>query len=546
MPATSTPSATARTRRARTAALVAPLVVVALVAASCAEGGGSAVETPAASDEAAATDVATTAGGLMSTRPGSGIMAAGGTIGGSTACMPPERPAGADTVTIGYVGPNLNELAALGLETLVFDGPTLVLDAYVNEVNLNGGLNGRCFDLAAYEWSLADPGAAFNEICTVLPSQQPAIVLTLGLENPLFECLPVAAELPLLGMYATMTEEQFAMADGNLFVDSGSAEFLLAASVESAYLEGLVDSDDRFALLHGSGATLESEEEALEAITGRLGFTVVGDAHTPAPTQDLGLLGIEQQVRLLESGLSDDEAMAAQQAWAMLTPEQAGTLELVEQFYLDTAADFRGSGVNVVVTSGEWHDVRRLMRAAELIDWFPKWIINDQQHALVVLTNAPPRQAANLVQISFKRAAGDEIPDIDRGCISMRNTAVVAEPFAHRFHTDAWNMITSTCEYLDVIFAAVSRVGGRFSQQEFLGKLSETRYETPQGSVIQFGRQDYFANDRYRVLQADPHCVLEHWGCMRSVSGWIDPKLTKVAAACGWDSGCLAAVAGPG
>ena len=540
---TSTTSTASTPRRARLLGLIGPLIVVALVAAGCGDGDSTTAVTQTPGEEAAAADAATDAG-LMATRPGSGILAAGGTIQNSAACTPSERSAGADTVTIGYIGPDFDELAALGLETLVFDGPTLVLDAYVNEVNQNGGLNGRCFELAAYEWSLADPAAAFDEICAVMPPRRPVIVLTIGLQDALFECISVAARLPILGTYVTMTEAQFEAADGNLFVDSGSTEFLLAASVESASMEELVNPDDRFALLHGSGSSLESEEEALEAITGRLGFAVVGDAHIPAQTQGLGLVGVEEQVRLLHSGLTGDEETAAQQAWARLTPAQADTLELIERFYLDTAADFRDSGVDVVVTSGEWYDIRRLMRAAELIDWFPKWIISDQQHALVVLTNAPPRQANNLVQISFRRAAGDEIPDIDRGCISMRNTAVAAEPFAHRFHTDAWNMITATCEYLDVIFAAVSRVSGQFSQEKFMEELSETRYETPQGSVIQFGRGDYFANDRYRVLQADPHCVLDDWGCMRSVSGWIDPTLTKAGSACGWESGCLLAVTG--
>ena len=66
------------------------------------------------------------------------------------------------------------------------------------------------------------------------------------------------------------------------------------------------------------------------------------------------------------------------------------------------------------------------MRAAQQVDWYPKWIINDSQFALLVLTGTPEEQKNNLVQVSTRRAAGDAIPELDEGCVSLRNTAVDA------------------------------------------------------------------------------------------------------------------------
>ena len=61
-------------------------------------------------------------------------------------------------------------------------------------------------------------------------------------------------------------------------------------------------------------------------------------------------------------------------------------------------------------------------RAAELVDWTPTWITNDIQPATLTPTEAPERQAGNLVVVSARRAAGDAIPELDRSCMPLRNT----------------------------------------------------------------------------------------------------------------------------
>ena len=496
------------------------MIVACLAAAAC--GSDAADGVPVVGSDAAP-EGAASPNPLAFTRPGAGIASAGGTIGGAISCDSAVG-AGADIVKLGYVGPNLDDLAALGLETLVFDGPTHILDAYINEVNANGGLNGRCFELVAHEWSLVDPVASFGQICSELPQAQPLMVLSLGLEDPTYQCITLAAELLTFGLYAYLSASQFDEAQGRLYVDDGSAEYLLAAGLEVAYREGYLAQGSRVALFHSEGGNAHAEHEVVQEVSEQFGFRMLGEIEVPAEFANIALLGPESRVGLLDGDLSDSEEQAAAQAWESLPPAQADTLRSMEEFFLSVASNLRDSGIYTVVSTADWSDLRRLMRAAELVNWAPTWILTDMQPALLVLTDVPERQAANVVQVSARRAAGDEIPNSDRGCVTVRNTAVDVEPFSYRAHTDAWNLMTSTCDYLDVIFGAISRVNGALTAESFRDSLAVTEYETDQGSLITFDADDPYANDRFRVLKADPNCVLDDWGCMRAISEWITPQ----------------------
>ena len=507
--------------RRRKSILGGALVVLCLTAAACGGGDGAdrsaSVETQLAGSEASPVQAAP-AGDFISTRPGDGIAAVGGNPQAVRSDNPCERPADAahEPVTIAYVGANLAELEAVGLETIVVEEPGVIIAAYVDEMNLNGGANGRCVEFVPYLWSLTDPVASFGRLCMELPQQQPLIVLSLGLSQTTFECITLAAQLPTLGLYATKSDAQFAAARGRLFVDQGSEEHLLLTGVSVALQAGELMPDDRVGLFNVSSGTTALAAE-------RAGLTVADTAIVPPAFADLQLLGIERQARLLEDGLSDTELRAARLFREQLPPDQAEILQRIEQHFLEIADRFRSSEVTTVVAAAQWSDVRRLMRAAEQRGWFPRWIINDSQPASLVLTNAPRGQADNLVQISARRAAGDEIPAIDRGCLSLRNANSETATFSHRFHSDAWNLLISMCDYLDVVFGAISRVDGPLTHEAFVEALANTHYETALGSLVKFGRTDRFGNDRFRILRADPNCVLNSWGCMRSTTDWLTP-----------------------
>ncbi len=504
-----------------------------LTVAACGGGSGDQGATSTGSVEAVPAEGAPAAGAasgdFLSTRPGAGIAAAGGnpqTVRGQNPCDRPDGPA--DPITVAYAGANLAELEDIGLESIIIEEPGLVIEAYINEVNFNGGINGHCIEFANHLWSLADPMATLMQICAELPAQQPAFHFTLTITDALLECLTLDAQVPTVGLYASTKGATFVRnveTRGGLFVDDGTVESLLANSLDGALTAGVINTSDRLGLLHGSGPSAGMGLMESEGIIRRFGFASLSAAKIPSGYGDLGLLLSEKRVRLLEAGLSQDEIEEAEQVRSSLPPEQAALYTEMEEFYIQTAEQFRDAGVTAVVSTSSWTDLRRMMRAAELIDWTPTWVANDLQPPTVLLADAPARQARNLVLISSRRAAGDDVPELDQDCITLRNTASEAAPFSHRRHSDAWTLITSICDYLDVTFAAMTRIDGPITQETFVEAMTDTHYETGIGNLITFPSRNSSGADRFRVLQADPDCVLNYWGCMRSTTGWLTPAI---------------------
>ena len=460
------------------------------------------------------------AAGFRSTRTAMGISAAGGTARRGPACPEAGSPQASGTVTIAWSSPALNELAAVGLETMVLDQPSLIVEAYINEINANGGIGGNCFEPMAYAWNLSDADASFRQICTDLPEQQPLLLLSLWMNDTTLRCATLAAQIPTVGVFTSLPASSLESSEGRLFLDDGSVGYLLSNSLDIAARADVLTSDDRIGLLVPDGADGTAQVDTALAAVERLDLELVSVAMVPSEFGTAGVSIAERQVRLLEGGLTDSETEEAVQNLSLLSPEKAEVLRQLEKYFLDTVEQLRRADVTTVVSSATSADVRRLMRAADRLDWFPQWVINDSQPAVLTLTGAPEEQVSRLVQISSRRAAGDPIPDSDRACVGLRNTSAAAPPFSHRTHTDAWNLITATCDSLDLVFAAMTRVAGPLTRQSLIETLALTDYETAHGSRISFAPDDHNGSNRFRVLRADPHCVLDEWGCMRAESDW--------------------------
>ena len=512
--------------RRRALALASALTVLSLIAAACGGGdSGGTAQTQTADSEAVAAEPAPSSD-FMATRPGAGIAAAGGNPQAVRGDNPCDQTGGADPIIISYVGANLADLDAVGLEAIVVEEPGLIIDAYVNEVNFNGGIDGRCVEFVPHLWSLADPVGSFTQICTDMLTQKPIFYMSLRLSDPVVQCATIGGQVPTIGLYAFAPAATFDQTGDRLYLDDGTVEHLLSASLDVALSAGVINATDRIGLLHGI-----SEMAEAVAIIERFGFDNVPAAHVPAEYANLQLLLEEKSVRLLEGDLTGDERAEAQRNLAALPPELADLYGQMEQFFLDAANRFKDAGVTAVAATADWTDMRRLIRAAELVDWTPTWVANDIQPATIVLADVPKAQAENLVLVSNRRAAGDEVPALDQGCITLRNTASTASPFAHRLHTDAWTLITATCDYLDVAFAAMTRVQGQINADTFVEALKETRYDTQYGGLITFSPSNLSGAERFRVLQADPECVLNFWGCMRSTTDWLTPANTVGSSA---------------
>ncbi|MDE0651693.1 MAG: hypothetical protein OXI12_15275 [Gammaproteobacteria bacterium] len=499
--------------------------MLSLAAAACGGGDDGASGTQTTTVEAVGAAPAVPSGDFMSTRPGAGIAAAGGNPQAIRGDNPCEQP-GAESVTIAYIGADLAALEGIGLEGLVLEEPGVVIEAYANEVNFNGGINGQCVEFVNYLWSPTDPAGDFTRICTEMPPLQPVVYFALRVFDPTLQCATIGARIPTIGLFTSPPTATFELTGDRLFVDDGTSDYLLSASLDLALASGVIGADDVIGLAHG-GPGMASAVAVIESF----GLDNAATAHMPPEYAALELLLQEKRVGLLASGLSEDERAEADRNRAALPPELAAVYGEMEQFFIDAANRFKEAGVTAVVATADWTDFRRLIRAAELVDWAPQWVANDTQPASVVLLEIPSRQAENLVLVSNRRAAGDEIPELDRGCLTLRNTAIAAEPFSHRLHTDAWTLIMATCDYLDVAFSAMTRVQGEVNADTFVEALMATDYEPGFGGQITFGSGDFSGAERFRVLQADPACVLNAWGCMRSTTDWTTHTQPSLASA---------------
>lgn len=541
-----------RLRRPRCRTGRAQLVVVAvgaigILTVAC---GGQDSPQPAQQTGIAVTvpeQVAEATAGVLASRPGEGISAAGGALVAGEPCPDPGAAGAAETVKIALSTPDVFDLEIIGLGDLVYDDPGHVIDAYVNKVNSLGGLNGHCFEFVGHVYGFVDPAGDIGRICTELPAVEPLVLLGLGLNDAILGCATLAAQIPTVGLYAQFPNATFAQAGGLLRVDHGADEFLLENGMGAAFAAGILTTADSVALLHRAAEAMSEGMEmahemgeaqafgghmhdpdapdisVFDAVSRRLGLQVAGWAGVQLDFSGTGVLVVEQQFRELGGDIFDPDPASFDRAVASMPPDVASLLVAMRQYFGATAAEMRDAGVTAVVATGSWDDVRNMMRAAELAGWYPKWIINDSHYAFLVLTNAPKAQGLNLVQISSRRAADDPIDGRDRGCLSLRNAETAADPFAHRFHTDAWSLMTSICDYLDVVFGAVSRVDGPLTRESFLAALAQTDYEAAHGQSVKFSAGDLYGSDSFRVLSADPDCVLNDWGCMRPLTGWFEP-----------------------
>ena len=503
--------------------LAALLLAAALAAAAC----GGAASGPAAAPEGDGNDSAGFSD-FTTTRTGAGLVAAGGRLGALGA----ERCSLARKVQLAFIRPDLEEFDGLGLGSLVIEDPWELIAAYTAEINSHGGIHGRCLQASIHTLSWVDPAASVLSACRGIPSLDPVVVLSLFSDVRVTECLAVQAQVPILGVYASVPATVQRRSRGKLFLDDGTSGYLLANSIDVARRSGIVSEGDKVGLLYGPpvGADASGREfnigadfEAVVDLTGDEGLIPGVITHVPPRFGQLSLLSVENSVHLLQSDLTSSEQVAALAAIGELSAHELSAMAEIEDFYLAEATEQRDSGVDVVYATAPWFELRRMMRAAERIGWRPRWIASDIQGATLPLTGAPAAQADNFYLVSARRAAGDLQSDLDRGCVSLRNTAGDETLFEHRAHSDAWNVLQATCGALDVVVGALSRIDGAPSTDAFVAQLTATRYDAGFGGRLQFGPGDFSGADRFRVQRADPDCILEEWGCMRAVTDWQEP-----------------------
>ena len=340
------------------AARLGILILLCVVAAGCGGSGTTVVTAPESLDVAAAAPTtgpaASPAVDFSATRPGRGIAAAGGdlqAVQGPDPCQSPGSAQGRP-LTVAFVGADLAELGAIGFEMTTVEEPGLVIDAYIDQINLSGGIGGRCIEFAAHRWSLEDPIGSYIQVCSELGSE-PVFYYSFQLYDSGLQCSTFGVPLPTIGLYTSTPESAVAEADYLLYSDDGSVEHLLSRTAEVAVSSGDIDENSRVGLLHGSGSSagvrLTESERLLEAV----GLSVVATAQVRPEFGDLQLLLPEAQSHLTAAREGQDHA-----GHESLPAEQAATLAQIDEFYPAAAARFKEAGVDVVIATSHWADVR--------------------------------------------------------------------------------------------------------------------------------------------------------------------------------------------
>ena len=525
----------------------------------------------------------------MSTRVSAGIAAAGGRIGYAgdrcTEHGTTSSPSTENAIKIAYAGPGIDveQLRKLGMEIVETDNPALIISSYAKQVNRQGGINGRCVEFLSREWDSDLSSSGMNRLskdkaCAEVRAFQPIIVLTRSIGDATLDCVTVedrggnspdskdvsesteltvaSTAIPVLAFFASAHDSAFVRAGERLLADQGSYSHLAAVSVDGALQAGMITSDDTVGLLHRSPtnslnaqsiADAEIVTEVVNSVLERAGDNEIHEdviAAVPASFDNAILATYETDVRLL---MSRDRLDIEDTTTRKAISDRLESLDVpdieeqireigrhlgdIEIFHLDVAERFKEAGVTAVVVSSEWQDVRRLMRAAQLINWKPKWIIDDSVSALLVMDDAPKQQTANLYQVSSRRAVGDAIPVLDMKCEILRNSDTANPPYTYGKHTDAWNLLSTTCDYLDVLFASIARIVADYTDEEsltsedVLQSLRKMNYKTADGRTINFTADDHYGNDSFRVLRTDHACTLSKWGCMRAITDWYTPTV---------------------
>ena len=514
-------------RRRHAARVFAASAAFALTVAAC--GGDGATDDASVAPANADAPQSADESDVLASRSGAGIAAAGGDV----ALLDGEECSSNNAIRIAYVGPDLAELGAIGLESLVLEEPAWMIDAYLSEVNAQGGIAGRCVASSTHLWSWANPADSFDQVCNIVPTEQPIVVLNLFGDVRGVQCLAIDAGLPMIGLYASVPATVQRRSRGRLFLDDGTAGYLLANGIDVALHTQIFAEGAQVGLLYGppAGSTLTGSEynvgadfKEVVSLTGGYDLIPGVITHVPVAFGNLANLGAEGRVRLLEDGLTSSEINEASNEFAALPPAQTAALHEIEQFYIDAATEHQQSGVVAVFATTPWFELRRMMRAAQKIGWHPIWIATDIQGATLTLTGAPASQVGKFYLVSSRRAPGDVISELDRGCVGLRNSPVDAPTFSHRHHTDAWSLLVATCDALDVTMSALTRAEGRVAADTFVEQLAMTDYEPGFGGRFAFSPGDFSGADRFRVLRADPDCVLDEWGCMRAVTEWYEPS----------------------
>ena len=508
--------------RRRALALCGALAVLGLMAASC--GGSDESGARQAADPSAVSEAPAASSDFMNTRPGAGIAAAGGNPRPCGATTPANSPAAPSPSSSPTWAPTWPSWTRSDSRRSWWRSPASSSTPYTNEVNFNGGIDGRCVKFVPQLWSLADPVGSFTQICTDLPPQRPVFYFTLRVYEATNQCLTISAQIPALGLYASIPAATLASAGDRLYIDDGSVEHILSASMDMALMSEVISADDRIGLLHGTGSSAGMDISESETIIESFGTRHRGHVEhsrgvrgpaTAAPREAGTTPGGRPHRRRRDGGAAQPGRPAARDGG----PVRADGAVLPRRGQpLQGRRSDRGGGHRGL----DRHAPHDPGRGAGGLDPGPGspttsspppsfWPTSPRGRPRTWYWSARAGPRATRCPISTRDASPCATPPRPR--IRSRTGSTPMPGRSSPPHATTWTWPS----------APMTRVRGEITAETFAEALHNTQYDTGYGGLITFAPGDQNGAERFRVLQARPECVLNFWGCMRSTTDWMLP-----------------------
>lgn len=383
-----------------------------------------------------------------------------------------------DTITVGYMQPDVEALADAGLAE-DFDDPALAIEALVKDVNDRGGINGRKLKVNTYLFDVTKVPESLINVCSQVAEDDPNFVaFAFTYFGDGLACLAGDKGVPVLtgSSLAGTVHEQ---AKGNAFLFNNTFE-----EHQRALVTGLKATGDLKGLK--LGVVNRDEPGAPEAL----------DAGLKPALKDAGFDLAESAV--ITGGVMGDPASIS---------------AAVQQF--------KEAGVTGVVLLSNVFVSGNFMAEAERQGYKPTYFASDQSEvtSTLLLNFAPESQLASAKGVSWKRqgekVTGQKPSKADQRCVEIRNKV---KPPLDEQGTPSYDGFMSLCNMFTTMVTAIENSGDDPTRDSFKAALEAMdSFDLGTGSTGHFSKDDHTAPTAVRPVEFQLDC-----GCWVPTGDWID------------------------
>lgn len=371
----------------------------------------------------------------------------------------------ADTITIAYLDPDTKKLVDAGFVEDIFTGPE-ALNGLVDNVNANGGINGRTLKLNRYSFDVTKVPAGLIGACTQASEDNPNfLALSMAFFGDGASCIALDHKMPLLTA-SGMAGQLYDPASENMFLYNLTFEENQTALVRALTKDGALKGKKLGAVVRAEPGGPESVESSLRPALAKAGY----------PNLEVATIS--------GSAMGDPAALSA------------------------AAQKFKADGVDGVFLLANSYIAGGFMAAAEKEGLKATYFASDQSEVAsnLIAKFGPPSVLEGAQGVTWKRlkkTGGDATSVADKECVSRSAGAADLVP-----GTERYNGFASLCLMFDTMVRALRDAGNNPTRSSFVTAM-ENLGEFPMGSGAKgsFGPNKHTAPDEVRTVKFDLGCT---------------------------------------